>query len=149
MRIEQEANRLINDFVHDRLDLTVQKFSEKLNIHICYNHKANFTMRTSDIDIIAIKFDNAYKMFEVFCHELGHLILHHTNQRLMPFMFNQMQEAEAYRFAMCVMMPEKLIYRHELWTAQDIMSYFHVDEKTALERIEMLIASSKLVPINY
>lgn len=143
MLIENRVNTLINDIVLDRHDLNIKHLSYYFGIHIFPNEHKNFYMHYDGMNVIALKYDKPHKMFESFCHELAHMELHHTNQYTMPEMYNRKEEAEAYKFAMCMMMPEKLIYRHELYTAQDIMGYFNVTEALALERIEMLINSSK------
>lgn len=43
-------------------------------------------------DIILLKFDKPYKMFEQFCHESAHKFLHAMNQRNMAQDFNMLQE---------------------------------------------------------
>lgn len=143
MRIEQKVNEIIELCIIDKLDLTIEHLSYMFNVHIMYNHQANFHIKKSGIDIIALKFDKSRAMFEHFCHEAGHMFLHATNQGLMSDEFNRLQEAEAHKFAMCLMLPEKMIYDNELFSAEAIRDYFNVSLDMALERLDMLINSSK------
>lgn len=148
MRIEEKVNEIVDVCIVDRLDLNIAHLSYMFSAHILYNHIENSYMSTRGIDVIALKLDEPHKMWKAFCHEAGHMFLHCTDQRRMPRAFNRMQEAEAEKFAILLMMPEKLIMKHELYDAQQVANYFDVPFDLALQRIEMLIEQTQIVTYN-
>lgn len=143
MRIEEKVNEIIELSIIDRLDLTVEHLSYIFGVHILYNHQSNFYVQKSGVDIIGLKFDKRWVMFEAFCHEAGHMFLHATHQNDMPKAFNELQEAEARKFALCLMMPEKLICENELFSAEAVRDYFNVSLEKAIARLEIVIQSSR------
>lgn len=148
MRIERVVNELVDTCITDSLDLNIPHLSYMFSTHILYNHNTNFYFNKQGVDIIAIKIGDPFEMWHAFCHEAGHMFLHCTNQKVMPQSFNLKQEAEAKKFALLLMMPEKLIMRHELYDAQHIANYFNVPINLAMERIEMLIEQTRIVTYN-
>lgn len=148
MRIEEKVNEIVDACIVDSLDLNIPHLSYMFSAHILYNHIDNAYMTKRGIDVIALKIDASFKMWQAFCHEAGHMFLHCTDQRHMSQAFNQMQEAEAEKFAILLMMPEKLIMKHELYTAQEVASYFNVPFDLALKRIEMLIEQTRMTIYN-
>ncbi|GAB3065579.1 ImmA/IrrE family metallo-endopeptidase [Salinicoccus sesuvii] len=148
MRIEEKVNEIVERCVTDRLDLNIPHLSYMFSVHVMYNHINTTYMSRRGIDIIALKVENQFKMWENFCHEAGHMFLHCTNQNHMPKTFNDKQEAEAARFALLLMMPEKLIMQHQLYEARDIANYFGVPIDMALQRIEMLIERTRITTFN-
>ncbi|MHC0552102.1 ImmA/IrrE family metallo-endopeptidase [Salinicoccus sp. CNSTN-B1] len=139
MRIEKVVNEVVDTCVTDNLDLNIPHLSYMFSAHIMYNDHTSFYYNKQGVDIIAIKVGDPFEMWQSFCHEVGHMFLHCTNQQLMPHAFNYKQEAEAEKFALLLMMPEKLIMRHKLYEAQDIANYFEVPIDLAMQRMEMLI----------
>lgn len=138
MRIEEKVNQIVDCCIIDEMDLTVEHLAYIFDVHILYNHEANFYVQKAGVDIIGLKFDKRREMFHAFCHESGHMFLHATNQGTMSKSFNRLQEAESEKFALLLMMPEKLICKHELFDAQALMHHFNVTEHLALERLELL-----------
>ncbi|WP_271397811.1 ImmA/IrrE family metallo-endopeptidase [Salinicoccus roseus] len=148
MRIEKKVNDIVERCVTDRLDLNIPHLSYMFSVHIMYNHIDSAYLSKRGIDIIALKMQDPFKMWHAFCHEAGHMFLHCTNQTNMPPAFNMKQEAEAKRFALLLMMPEKLILQHELYEAQEVANYFNVPIDMALQRIEMLIEQTRITTFN-
>ena len=144
MRIENKVNEIVECCITDRLDLNIHYLSYMFSTHILYNHNANFYFSKKGVDIIAVKIGDAFDMWRAFCHEAGHMFLHYTNQNVMPYAFNMKQEAEAAKFGLLLMMPEKLIRRHELYEVQEVANYFNVPTDLALARIEMLIEKTRI-----
>ncbi|WP_462419968.1 ImmA/IrrE family metallo-endopeptidase [Salinicoccus sp. Marseille-QA3877] len=138
MRIEEKVNQIVDCCIIDTMDLNIEHLSYVFGVHILYNHEANFYVQKAGVDIVGLKFDKRREMFHAFCHESAHMFLHATNQNVMPKGFNVMQEAEAGKFALLLMMPEKLICKHELFDAQALMHHFNVTEPLALDRLELL-----------
>ena len=138
MRIEDKVNEIAELAILDVMDLTVEHLSYMFDVHILYNHQSNFYVQKAGVDIIGLKFDKRHEMFKAFCHEAGHMFLHTTNQKEMPQTFNQMQEAEAEKFALLLRLPENLIVKNEWYEAVDLMTYFNVSEDIAIQRLEML-----------
>lgn len=148
MRIEEKVNEIVDICVVDRLDLSIEHLAYMFDVHIMYNHKRDFYVHKKGIDIIGLRFNKRFEMYKSFCHELGHMLLHCTDQRYMPDDFNAMQEAEANKFALLLMMPEKLIIKHELYEAQEVASYFNMSFDLALLRIDMLIEQTRITTFN-
>lgn len=138
MRIEEKVNQIVDCCIIDEMDLNVEHLSYIFGVHILYNHQSNFYVRKSDVDIIGLKFDKRREMFQAFCHEAGHMFLHATHQANMSQAFNAMQEAEAEKFALLLMMPEKIICEHELFDVWALMDHFNVCEELAMQRIDLL-----------
>lgn len=144
MNIETVVNTLINDHVVSKHDLNINHLAHVLNIRIGFNDDMDAYMRAEGMDVIFIKRADNYKMWEVFCHELGHMLLHTTRQVNMPQSFNDYQEHQADKFALLLMMPEKLIYKNKIYDASVAAIYFGVPFECALKRLEMLSASLKI-----
>src|SRR5699024_8639150 len=100
MRIEEKVNQIVDCCIIDTMDLNIEHLSYVFGVHILYNHESNFYVRKSGVDIIGLKFDKKREMFHAFCHEAGHMFLHATHQANMSKAFNEMQEAEAAKFAL-------------------------------------------------
>ncbi|WP_411842157.1 ImmA/IrrE family metallo-endopeptidase [Salinicoccus sp. HZC-1] len=149
MRIEDTVNEIVECCITDSLDLNIPHLSYMFSVHILYNHTSDFYFNKRGIDIIAIKMGDPFDMWQSFCHEAGHMFLHRTDQRGMPEAFNMKQEAQASKFALLLMMPEKLIMQHRLYEAQEIANYFNVPIDLALNRIEMLIEHNRLQNVTY
>jgi Zn-dependent peptidase ImmA (M78 family) len=82
-----------------------------------------------------IKQDEGAKMWEDFTHELGHYMLHETDQRNMADLFNQKQENEADKFSLIFRMPQNEIEEYELFTENEIMTFFDVGHSIARKRL--------------
>ena len=144
MNIETVANALINDHIKSRHDLSIEHLAHVLDIRIGFNDDISTYMRAEGMDVIFIKRTDEYTMWSTFCHELGHMLLHTTRQVNMPQSFNSYQEHQADKFALLLMMPEKLIYKHKIYDAGVAAIYFDVPFDFALKRLEMLSASLKI-----
>lgn len=144
MNIETVANALINDHIKSRHDLSIEHLAHVLDIRIGFNDDISTYMRAEGMDVIFIKRADEYTMWSTFCHELGHMLLHTTRQVNMPQSFNSYQEHQADKFALLLMMPEKLIYKHKIYDAGVAAIYFDVPFDFALKRLEMLSASLKI-----
>lgn len=149
MRIEEKVNELVDLCIIDADHLSVEHLAYMFDVHILYNHQSNFYTKKKNVEIIGLKFDKSYKMFEAFCHEAGHMFLHATHQRDMPQSFNQMQEAEADKFQILLMMPEKLIVQNEWYDAIDLMTHFNVSEDVAIKRLEMLKNRAEILQLQF
>ncbi len=53
------------------------------------------------------------------------------------------QQVQAAQFALLLMIPEKLIIKHDLYAVQDIVNYFNVPFDMTLQRIELLLEKSR------
>lgn len=149
MRIEDKVNEIVELSILDVMDLSVEHLSYMFDVHILYNHQSNFYVKKAGVDIIALKFDKRHEMFKAFCHEAGHMFLHQTHQNAMNDRFNAMQEAEANKFGILLMMPEKLITQNKLYDARSLMTHFNVTEDLAIQRIEMLVNYSRVAQIRF
>lgn len=144
MTIEDKVNGIVECCIRDITHLNIYYLTEMFSVYVLYNRQSNFYIKRKSVDVIGIKIDDPFQMWHNFCHEAGHLFLHSTNQTDMPYSFNMMQEAQAAKFALLLMMPEKLIRKHGLFEVQDIANYFNVPFDIALQRIEMLIDKTRI-----
>lgn len=149
MRIEDKVNGIVDCCINDSCDLNIEHLAYMFDVHIMYNHKRSFYVKKSGIDVIGLKFNHTYKMFADFCHEAGHMFMHTTDQHNMAKSFNVMQEAEADKFALLLMLPEKLIIRNKLYETTDIMTYFNVSEDVAIKRLEMLMNRAEVSQLKF
>ena len=77
------------------------------------------------------------------------MFLHATNQKEMPQTFNQLQEAEAEKFALLLQLPENLIIKNEWYEAIDLMTHFNVSEDVAIKRLEILRNSAEVLQLQF
>ena len=77
------------------------------------------------------------------------MFLHATNQKEMPQTFNQLQEAEAEKFALLLQLPENLIIKNEWYEAIDLMTYFNVSEDVAIKRLEILRNRTEVLQLQF
>lgn len=137
MNIEKYVNDLTSNFT-DAEHLTIENVSQELDLNVIQAAPVNVAVKLHEQLFVYIKQDSPFNMWQSFCHELGHCLLHRTNQLQSSDLFNQKQEAEVERFSILFMMPEKIIIRHRLWDYTKIATYFKVPQELALKRIEML-----------
>ncbi|MFC3418322.1 hypothetical protein ACFOLA_02210 [Salinicoccus hispanicus] len=89
MRIEEKINEIVNICVVDRLDLSIEHLPDMFDVHVMFNHKKDLYVHKKGIDIIGLRFDKRFEMYKSFWHELEHILLHYTDQRVMPDDFNE------------------------------------------------------------
>lgn len=77
------------------------------------------------------------------------MFLHATNQKEMPQTFNQLQEAEAEKFALLLQLPENLIIKNEWHEAIDLMTHFNVSEDVAIKRLEILRNRAEVLQLQF
>lgn len=135
MLIDDKVNELTNELNINNVEFTIEGIADYLNIIIVYNEHMSCTMKIKSYDIIYIKQDERCKMWEDFTHELGHYMLHETDQRNMNDMFNKKQENEADKFSLLIRMPQKEIELHELFTEKDLMGFYDVGHGVARKRL--------------
>ena len=133
------VNDFVDQHVEDRHDLSIEHIAHVLDIKIGINENMNCYIKYEGVDIILLVRNDPFFMWQAFCHELGHMVLHATKQSCTHRMFNDYQEGQADKFAILLMMPEKLIRKHRLYDAQKIACYFNVTTEMALKRVDMLI----------
>lgn len=143
MRIEDKVNEITAYIIEEAGDLTIEALSYIYNIMIIYSHDASAYMRVKDRDVIFVKYGTEQEMWQSFAHELGHYFLHASHFSNISPAFTDMQEAEADKFALLLMMPERLIVEYRLFSVEKIVNYFAVDHDLAQKRIEMLINRSR------
>lgn len=135
MLIDDTVNDLTNELITNEVELTIESVSDYLDIIVVYNDFMSCNMNVKGYKVLYIKTDSARKMWEDFTHELGHYMLHETDQRNMHDLFNYKQENEANKFSLLFRMPQPEIERHELFTENEIMRYFDVPHNIARQRL--------------
>lgn len=143
MRIEDKVNEVTAYIIERSEDLSIESLAFIYNLKITFNHDTSAYMRIKGHDIIFIKFGSEQDMWHSFAHELGHYFLHTSHHKNISPAFSAMQEAEADKFALLFMMPERLIVEYSLFTTEKIVNYFRVTPEMAQKRVEMLINRSR------
>lgn len=138
MYIEEKANQLINELTENNVDFSIDGISSFLGIFIMYNDDISCYMEYRNYPFIYIKKDNPHKMWEEFTHELGHYLLHNTDQRIMNEMYNYKLENEANKFSILFRMPQQVIEDFELFSESQLMSFFNEKKQNARKRIDLL-----------
>lgn len=77
------------------------------------------------------------------------MFLHATNQKEMPQTFNQLQEAEAEKFALLLQLPENLIIKNGWYEPIDLMKEFNVSEEIAIKRLQMLKSRAEVLQLQF
>lgn len=137
MSIDNKVNDIIDTHIRCVDDLNIEHLAYCLDIKVGFNSSVNCYMRMHEEHIILLRSDDPFNQWLNFCHELGHLILHSSKQHTMHPLFNDMQESQANRFALLLIMPGKLISENKLYNAKSVSQYFNVPFEYALKRLEL------------
>ncbi|EJX17511.1 hypothetical protein SOJ_18000 [Staphylococcus sp. OJ82] len=135
MLIDDTVNDLTNELITNDVELTIESISDYFDIVVVYNDFMSCNMNVKGYKVIYIKTNSSRKMWEDFTHELGHYMLHETDQRNMNDMFNRKQENEANKFSLLFRMPQIEIESNELFTENELMRYFGVRHDIARQRL--------------
>lgn len=138
MYIENIVNKMHEELKKQNIALDIESISSYYNILVAYNEDINCIYYYKNATIIFLKYANKKTMWNEFTHELGHFVLHETDQRFMQKMYNDKQENQAEKFALLFQMPQNVIEKEELFTQHSLMNYFNVDYNKALERLKHL-----------
>lgn len=138
MHIEEKVNNLIDDMIRNDIDFTIDGVSNFLNIIVTYNEYLSCYTEHKSYPVIHIKKSSTDEMWKDFTHELGHFIMHDTDQRFMDDTFNNKQENEADKFSLLFRMPQCIIESNELYTEIELMEHFFETQENARKRLELL-----------
>ena len=138
MKIESLVNNIIEELDDNHIDKNIESISNYYNIFVLYNEDASGYFIQKGFDVVSIKIDSATKMWEDFIHEFAHVMMHETNQMFMNELFNEKQENEAEKFSFLFQYPQKEIEANELFTEDELASYFHCSYEEARQRLTML-----------
>lgn len=138
MYIENKVNNLIHELSINDVDFSIDGISSFLGIFVTYNEHMSCYLEYRKHSFIYIKKGSTREMWEDFTHELGHYLLHDTDQRKTNDMLNYKQENEADKFSLLFRMPQQIIEDYELFSENEIMSFFNEVKESARKRLEML-----------
>lgn len=138
MYIESTVNELIDELSEYNIDYSIDGIANHLNILVIYNEHLSCYMYYKNYDIIYIKKDKPQQMWKDFTHELGHFMLHETNQQNANDMMNYKNECEAEKFSLLFRMPQQIIEDNELFNESLIMDFFNEHQQNARERLSLL-----------
>lgn len=138
MEIENKVNDLISELTINDVDFTMEGIADFLGVFLMINSKMSCYMEHKNQSIICIQKNDPDRMWEDFTHELGHYILHDTNQTETNELLNYKQEKEADKFALLFQMPQQLIEDYELFSERDLSAFFNIHLNQARKRLEML-----------
>ncbi|ALX49705.1 terminase [Lentibacillus amyloliquefaciens] len=118
--------------IHEPYQLDMFTIAKKLNIDIVYR-KTSFRLGN---DIVLIK-STKQKEWQNFGHELEHSLQHVGQQLNMHYLFRDLQEYQARRFAYHFCVPTFMLQQYNDLTVCDVMNLFNVEYGFALKRLEM------------
>lgn len=123
-------------------DLTIERVSEMFQVDVLSEQIITFSDNQSMVIFLQSAVEETEKR-KSFYHELGHVLRHAGDQRLMPKLFRQLQEADAERFCLYAAMPffmfERITLPAEEETAAGYVSkLFKVPPEFALQRLRQI-----------
>lgn len=125
-------------------DLTVENIATAFNVDVILSSSHVFS--DNELGVIFLN-SNLFKedLKKSFIHELAHVVRHVGDQRRMPELFKQMQEADAESFALYACMPFFMLERLTLpplerVAAGEISKLFGIPPKLALRRLRQVSA---------
>ncbi|NJJ37875.1 ImmA/IrrE family metallo-endopeptidase [Paenibacillus apii] len=124
------------------IDLSVEKVSQAFGVEVYYKNFKSFS--DNELYVIVLnQQDGLFQQRKTFFHELAHVIRHSGDQRRMPELFRQMQEADAERFSLYASMPFFMIESIPLLAAEEeaagqLATVFHAPPEFALQRLRQI-----------
>ncbi|UED78407.1 ImmA/IrrE family metallo-endopeptidase [Lysinibacillus sp. CD3-6] len=131
--------------------LGIAKISLKLNIYIFYwDDKSQALFYREDAYIILNNQLTHQQLWQDFCHELGHVLLHTGNQQRMYPLFREYQEYKANNFMYHACVPSFMLDELEPGdlTVENVQRLFNVEYDLAFKRLEQY-RSKKLLMLNW
>lgn len=126
----------------DSWDLTIDNLAAIFNVEVTTTKFQTFSDNEQRIIFLSSN-DIPDKQRRSFFHELGHIVRHSGDQRSMPDLFQQMQEADAEQFSLYASIPffmlEKLSFpKSGEHAAGYIGSIFHIPPAYAMRRLRQI-----------
>ncbi|RNC98295.1 ImmA/IrrE family metallo-endopeptidase [Lysinibacillus halotolerans] len=127
--------------INDPLQLNFKKVSSKLGIRVFYWNESSQALFLNNYSYIFLNNQlTEQAMWQDFCHELAHVLLHVGNQRQMPKSFREYQEAKANNFMYHACVPTFMLEQLEItdYTNESIkliQTLFNVEKAFALHRL--------------
>ncbi|MDT3426121.1 Zn-dependent peptidase ImmA (M78 family) [Paenibacillus forsythiae] len=123
-------------------DLVIDRIAEIFDVDVAYNELRTFSDNELRVIFICLTDDlNARRLS--FFHELCHVLRHAGDQRRMPELFLQLQEADADRFSLYAALPFFMLETIRLPQSEDeaaglLGKVFQVPPKLAKERLTQI-----------
>jgi Zn-dependent peptidase ImmA (M78 family) len=123
-------------------DLDISRIAAMFSVDLCFDICRSFSDNNEGV-IILDKRESLIRSRMVFFHELCHVLRHVGDQRKMPELFRDAQEADANAFLLYASMPFYMIDKLNLPVHQNdvidfLASTFDVPMKLAKERLEQI-----------
>lgn len=141
--LEQWINdQYLSNHVLSADDLDISRVAAMFGVGLIYDSCKSFSDNNEGV-IILDKRESNIRSRMVFFHELCHVLRHVGDQRIMPELFRDAQEADANAFTLYASMPFYIIDKLNLPERQnDVIDYlastFQVPMKLAKERLEQI-----------
>ncbi len=124
-------------------DLTIERVSEMFQVDVVFEQGITFSDNQSMVIFLQRGVERTEQQ-KSFYHELGHVLRHAGDQRLMPKLFRQLQEADAERFSLYAAIPffmfEKATIPSDEETAAGYISkLFKIPPEFALQRLRQIL----------
>lgn len=123
-------------------DLTIERISEMFKVDVVFDQAITFSDNQSMVIFLQRGVERTEQQ-KSFYHELGHVLRHAGDQRLMPKLFRQLQESDAERFCLYAAIPffmfEKInLPSDEEMAAGYISKLFKIPPEFALQRLRQI-----------
>lgn len=133
-------------------DLTIERVAETFGVEVYQKDMRPFSDNEMNVVVLSTH-DELFIQRKAFFHELGHVLRHAGDQRNMPKLFYQLQEADADRFSLYSSMPFFMLEQLPLPAAEEeavgmIAEAFKIPGEFAqirLTQIKERIASAKFL----
>lgn len=131
--LEDYVNNLYKTIgIADPYELNMFMIAKRLGVEIIYS-KATFRFGS----IIALSYGSRQQHWQRFGHELSHYVGHVGHQLNMNYLFRELQEFQAKRFAYHFCVPTFMLDQLKGVNAYKIMNLFNVEYNFAFRRLEM------------
>ncbi|MBY9081058.1 ImmA/IrrE family metallo-endopeptidase [Paenibacillus sp. HN-1] len=138
------------------IDLSAEDVAQAFGVEVYFKNIKSFS--DNELSVIVLNDqDDIYKQRIAFFHELGHVLRHAGDQRRMPELFRQMQEADAERFCLYAAIPFFILESIPLPAAEEeaaghLAKIFQVPPEFALQRLRQIqerISSAEFITATF
>ncbi|WP_026701473.1 ImmA/IrrE family metallo-endopeptidase [Salibacterium aidingense] len=122
-------------------DLTIENLCSQFNVDLVSGSRGSksFASNDSRYYLIFLNRDQPIQKQRLdFFHELGHVLKHVGDQRIMPIMFREYLENKAYQFTLYASMPKYIIEPHLSKEVRVIAELFKMPLHIVESRVEQL-----------
>lgn len=131
--------------------LNFRTIAERLGIHVFYWPEPSQALFLKDYAYIFLNENlTEQQIWQDFCHELAHVLLHSGHQGCMSPLFREYQENKANNFMYHACMPTFMLNQLEIkdytqQTTVHLSELFHVEYEFALKRLKQYVHNKEFM----